>query len=481
MRSGFVAMFRRAALVAAALLAMAAAQAEDYLPAGALTYTEERLPNGLRLVIQRVHSAPYLSLRLVARTGSDHYPCQDRELPHLVEHLLFSANAALAEHEIDDRVVSWGGHINAFTYPEQTVVVLDAHSRFQRDAIELLATMVRDFDPQDEDVAREANVVERESGVDHTPSRLWWSRQPAMQLASTKFDIAAGLRCTAGLTPVHHLTAQAVRSAFDTYYVPANMVLVLVGDLDDNGIAAARAAFATLPARPLPRLAPLTIAQPAQDTFTSGWLSGTAGLDAPTAAGIVPFRDWQGYYALQLVQDWLGDRMFRELRSERGITYTPSAQVSYEGSAMLVTLQVETSPADTGFAMDYLQELANEVRAGGISREEFEHLRRASLLGMAQSFERIADRADYLADSMREIDAGGLFDVETFYEQLTWEQFQALVARDWPPRFAVMDASPRVSWSAWIALLLGSAGLLAGAVGLRLWQRWRRLRDAHPG
>ena len=72
----------------------------------------------------------------------------------------------------------------------------------------------------------------------------------------------------------------------------------------------------------------------------AGWLSGTANLDAPTAAGISPFRDWEGYYALQLVQDWLNDRLYRELRSERGIAYTPRAQVSYEGTAILVTLVV---------------------------------------------------------------------------------------------------------------------------------------------
>ncbi len=465
--------------IAVAWLAGTTSHAERFLPAGAFSYEDIRLANGLRIVAQRVHTAPYISARLVVKTGTDHYPCDDRELPHLVEHLLFSANSALAESDIDDQINAWGGQINAFTYAEQTEVVLDAHSRFQAQVMQLLATMIGNFDPQQADVAREADVVERESGADHTPLRLWWTQQPFVQLASTKFEVAAGITCASGLTPIHHLAEADIRQAFDTYYVPANMILVLVGDLDEAGLTAAKEAFGALPARPAPIVAPLPITMPAaRHDFTSGWLSGTGSLDLPTAVGIAPFHDWEGFYALQLVESWLNNRMFRELRSERGIAYTPSASVAYHGTATLVTLAAETSPKDTAYTRDYLRALVTQVQTQGIPEEDFQDLRTAALLGMAQEFERISDRADYLSGSVREIESGKLFDIETFYAQLGYARFYELVQRDWPPYFVLLDASPRVSWSAWIGLLGGSALLLVVGVGLLV---WRRLRALRPG
>ncbi len=468
-------------LPAALLLVSTLAPAEDFLPPGALDYEDVRLDNGLRLVIQRVRSAPYVSLRLVVKTGTSHYPCDDRELPHLVEHLLFSANRALPENEIDDQVGSWGGNINAFTYAEQTELVLDVHSRFQADAMALAATMISDFAPETDDIARELDVVERESGADHTPLRLWWSRQPFVQLAATQFGAAAGMQCANGLSPIHHLHLDDVQNAFRKYYVPANMILILVGDLSDAGIAAARDAFAALPSQPAPVVTHLHVAMPERDLgkhFRSGWLSGTANLDLPMALGIAPFQDWDGYHALLLVESWINDRMFRELRSERGIAYTPSASLRCEGDALSVVLAVETESDDTDFVADYLTDLIHEIRTRGIPADDFERIRMSSLLGMAQSFERIADRADYLAASVREIEAGQLFDSETFYENLDYTRFQALVARDWPARFVVIDNSPRVSWGAWIGLLGGSTLLLILSVGALLWRTVMRRRRA---
>ncbi|MFZ5724263.1 MAG: M16 family metallopeptidase [Pseudomonadota bacterium] len=461
---------------ALALLVPATQAAESYLPPGALSYRAETLPNGLRIVRQEVRGAPYVSARLLVRTGTDNFPCADRELPHLVEHLLFSANGAREESEIDDLVADWGGQINAFTYAEQTDVTLDAHARFQAEAMRLLASMIAGFTPDEADIAREKSVVEHESGIVHDPLRLWWSAQPFTRRAGTQFGIAAGLLCAGGVTPVRHLRLADVQRAFAENYVPANMILVLAGDLSADGLAAARDAFGALPLRPRPASEPARIVMPPAGDFRSGWLSGAAQLAEPTALGITPFRDWEGYYALLLVESWLNDRLFRELRSERGLAYTPTATVQYEGPALSVSVVVQTDPADRDFVMQYLQALVDEVRNRGIPPEDFERLRMSTLLGMAQSFERISDRADYLAGSWREIDSGGLFDSERYYRDIDHRRFSALVARDWPPRFAIFDNAPRLSWQALTGMLIACLLMLATGIGLFVWRHLRRRR-----
>lgn len=449
-----------------------------WLPAGFFSYEQVQLPNGLRIVSQRVNGAPYVSARLVVKTGTDHFPCADRELPHLVEHLLFSANSRWAEEAIDAQVRDWGGGINAFTYPEQTDIVLDVHRRYQAPAMQLLADMVGAFDPQPDDVAREVGVVERESGVAHTPLRLWWSRQSFVQPASTRFFLDAGVWCAPGIRPVRHLRVEDVRQAYANGYGAANMVLILVGDLDDAGLAAARTAFAALPAGAAVQHVPLPITQPAGEDYRAGWLSGTANLDAPTAIGIAPFTDWAGYYTLLLVENWLFERLYRDLRTARGMAYTPQSSVDYHGTALVVTLAAETTGRDTAFVLDYLRTLTDEVRTQGISEADFLAQRDARLLSGARAWERITDRADYLAASIREIEDGSLFNTEHFYATLDYPTFRALLARDWPARFAVFDDSPPVSWGGRLALLGGSLLLLVVALG---WRAWQRLRAAPPG
>lgn len=447
-----------------------------FLPDGALRYEEERLANGLRLVVQQSDNAAYVAMRLVVKTGTDHYPCDDRELPHLVEHLLFSANERVDETTLDAQVAGWGGSINAFTWPEYTEIVLDVHSRFRQPAIELLATMIAGFSPGEDDVLREVAVIEQESGVEHSPLRLWWSRQPFTQRASTRFLRDAGALCDAGIAPVRHLKAGDVRRQFDAHYVPGNMVLILAGNIDEEGRTAARDAFGALPAREIPSVAPLVIRMPDAGDYRSGWLSGIANLDQPTLVGFSPFTDWEGYYALSLVADWLNERLFRDLRTDSGIAYTPVAELSYHGTALSMTMSVETRPADTDFTLGYLDELANTVREQGIPPGDFERLRTSALLAMARDFERTSDRADYLSAAVREIEQGGLFDTEVFYSGLQYDEFRRLVARDWPARHVVFNDAPPVSWTARSGLVLGGIGLLALLAGRRLWRRFSPAR-----
>ncbi len=48
------------------------------------------LPNGLQVLLKPGSEKGHVAIRLVVGIGFDDFPCQDKELPHLLEHLLFS-------------------------------------------------------------------------------------------------------------------------------------------------------------------------------------------------------------------------------------------------------------------------------------------------------------------------------------------------------------------------------------------------------
>ena len=47
------------------------------------------LPNGLQVLLKSGYERDHVSIRLVVGIGLDDFPCARRELPHLLEHLLF--------------------------------------------------------------------------------------------------------------------------------------------------------------------------------------------------------------------------------------------------------------------------------------------------------------------------------------------------------------------------------------------------------
>ena len=59
------------------------------------------LPNGLQLLLKPGTERGHVAIRLVVGVGLDDFSCEDKELPHLLEHLLFSGIDGGGEGELE--------------------------------------------------------------------------------------------------------------------------------------------------------------------------------------------------------------------------------------------------------------------------------------------------------------------------------------------------------------------------------------------
>lgn len=66
------------------------------------------LPNGLQLVLKPGTERGHVAIRLVVGVGLDDFNCADKELPHLLEHLLFSGIDATGEGGLEERMQALG-------------------------------------------------------------------------------------------------------------------------------------------------------------------------------------------------------------------------------------------------------------------------------------------------------------------------------------------------------------------------------------
>ena len=94
--------------------------------------------------------------------------CDEKELPHLLEHLLFSGIDATGEGGLEERMQALGGEWNAFTSNADTTFVIEAPAKNQRKVLDLLLALLTQTRIDDNAINAAKRVVEREDGGHYT-------------------------------------------------------------------------------------------------------------------------------------------------------------------------------------------------------------------------------------------------------------------------------------------------------------------------
>ena len=133
-------------------------------------YRKTILPNGIRLVTERIPHVRSVAVGVWVDTGSRHEPGDRGGISHFIEHLVFKGTESRSAEDIARAVDSVGGQMDAFTTKEHTcfyVTVLDEHLPLAADLLADILLHPR-FDAGD--IEREKTVVLQEFGmVEDTP------------------------------------------------------------------------------------------------------------------------------------------------------------------------------------------------------------------------------------------------------------------------------------------------------------------------
>ena len=121
-----------------------------------------------------------MSIRVVVDVGQLDFDCENRELPHLAEHLMFSGTSTHTESELDDLIESLGGSWNAVTNPWNTTYELDIHHDYVYDGLAVLHEMFTDTQLTDETVQIAKDVIDLEAGGAPGPVQQYLYRNGIM-------------------------------------------------------------------------------------------------------------------------------------------------------------------------------------------------------------------------------------------------------------------------------------------------------------
>src|SRR3990170_5662422 len=209
-----------------------------------------KLDNGLTVVIEEERSAPVVSVQMWVKVGSADEPQKLAGISHVFEHMLFKGTEKKGVGQIATMIESVGGDINAYTSFDNTVYHLTVPSRYFGTGLDVISDAIQhsSFDPAELKKELEVVLEEIRMNEDNPGRRLFKS------LLGTSFTTHPYGRPVIGyVDTVKTFTRKDILRFFKKWYVPNNMVLVIVGDVDhDEALKAIKDSFKGFKSAPEP-------------------------------------------------------------------------------------------------------------------------------------------------------------------------------------------------------------------------------------
>lgn len=363
------------------------------------------LPNGLQLVLKPGSERGHVAIRLVIGVGLDDFSCADKELPHLLEHALFSGVDEGGEGALEERMQALGGEWNAFTSNADTTFVIEAPASNQRKVLDLLLAVLTRTRIDDKALEAAKRVVEREDGGHYTPLRRWLDRQDLGHRASNQLAVELGLRC-AERAEVGQYTLARLEQIRKTWYAPNNMTLIVVGDLDRVLPAYLERTFGALEPvepsthKPLPQIRYSAVTK---RNLIRGMVGDGAKLHWLFPE---PVLEEQHDETFDLLKDYLDWALYRQLRLTHGLSYGPWVEREVFGGVGFLSLNADLAREDVPEAEQALETLRNALLKDGLDPDTFMRIKRAAIAHQSWAVQGNSALADYYWSALDDYEDG---------------------------------------------------------------------------
>jgi predicted Zn-dependent peptidase len=358
------------------------------------TIIRDVLPNGLRLLTERMPHVRSVSIGVWLARGSRHEPVEQSGIAHFVEHMLFKGTSTRSAEDIAQTIDSIGGQMDAFTakeYASYYIKVLDEHLPL---AVDILSDIVMRPAFSAEDMEREKKVVLEEiKMVEDTPDDL------VHELFTERFwqDHPLGRPILGTKETVESLSAEGIRRYFTTAYSAPNLIVSAVGNVEHEQVRDIVArAFADLPlvADPLmatpPRVVPQVLIRN-KELEQSHVCLGTSGYQ----------QDHEDRYSSYVLNTVLGgsmsSRLFQNVREKRGLAYAVFSGLSAYRDAGSVTIYAGCANSAVGELVDVviaeLRRMKDEPVPESELRRAKDHLKGSLMLNLESTSSRMSHLA----------------------------------------------------------------------------------------
>ncbi len=196
--------------------------------------TEEKLKNGLKIIIIEDHSSPIATFQVWYKVGSIDESEGKSGISHLLEHLMFRGSKKYPGNVFSKIVQSHGGVDNAFTTKDYTVYFQKLAPSKLNISIDLESDRMANLLLQKEDFELEKRIVleERRQRYEDSPENLIVEEVIGIAFKSHPYR-----RPIIGWTEdIQSITFDDIKEHYKKFYCPNNAFIIIAGDIKKEKI-----------------------------------------------------------------------------------------------------------------------------------------------------------------------------------------------------------------------------------------------------
>jgi predicted Zn-dependent peptidase len=341
-----------------------------------------KLANGLRVVVSPERTAPLVTVGVYYNIGFRLEPHGRSGFAHLFEHMMFQGSENAGKMMHIKLVNSSGGVLNGSTHYDLTNYFETVPSNALERMLWLESDRMRALKVDDENLRNQRDVVKEEVRVNVLNQP--YGGFPWLDLPPVAFRNWANAHNFYGeFADLDAATLADVREFFNTYYVPSNAVLLILGDVEmEEAFVLAKRYFEDIPSIPTP--VPADTSEPAQTEERRGTVEEKFGTLPAVAIGYrFPARRTPDWYAMSLLDHALhggrAGRFYRKLVLEQQLAVEAAGDTGdpfdYNGPTQLVTRVIYKPEVTANQLMAAYDTIVDEVRKKGIEADELEHVK----------------------------------------------------------------------------------------------------------
>ena len=333
---------------------------------------EKTLPNGLRVIVTRQTAIPKVSITLTVLSGYSSDPADLTGLASLTADLIQEGTKTKSSRQIRRDVFGMGGSLSAAASQDYTSVSVRGLSEFAPRLIDLTA-----------DVAMNPTIPEDEVAILKQQHLQTVSQQKASPqfLANRTFRAALFGQHPYARTSETEASLKAMDRAklvafHADHYRPNNAFLLIVGAIDpDATIAAAEKAFGGWARGDV--ASPPYAAPPALSGRRVYFVQRPNSIQSSIALGnIAVKRSDPRWFELTLANTIYGgafnSRIVRNIREEKGYTYSPQSAMTGFGNAGFYRFSADVRNEVTGATLTEVFKEIDKMRAEGSDGAELQ-------------------------------------------------------------------------------------------------------------
>jgi zinc protease len=363
---------------------------------GLPTYQRE-LANGLTVLVRVDRSAPVVAIVTHVRAGYFDEPDKLIGISHVLEHMYFKGTERRQPGDMARETKSAGGYLNAGTIYDHTSYYTVLPSAALEQGLDIQADALLHSEIDEDELRRELGVI-----IQEAKRKLDNAAAVAQEsLFETMFDVHRIRRWRIGTEEIlRSLTRADVWTYYRDLYRPANVILVIAGDVEpERAFDLAKQHYGRMPAGEVVREPPP--AEPARQGFRFRELSGDIVHSQLEWGWRSPGPLHSDTPALDLLAVVLGQgraaRLYRSVR-ERGLASAVSAYNYTPATVGVFGVSAELRPEDTRAALVAIARTIESLCASAPRSAELERARNMLEARLVRRMETAEGQANLLAE-----------------------------------------------------------------------------------